>query len=147
MKKSTVIGLLLLAFCAACRFFTPVADFYANTLYPAISGGLSAVSSVIPFSLADIVKPEMRDSLAALMVQRLVNGRGEYYFRQYEHTPDEYTDILDSANGCALIEEGLIIYFYPYNLGCGADGEYEAVIPYEELDEILSPPLSLLLVP
>lgn len=55
MRKSTVIGLLLLAFCAACRFFTPVADFYACKLYPAISGGLSALSSVIPFSLEEIV--------------------------------------------------------------------------------------------
>lgn len=55
MRKSTVIGLVLLAFCAACRFFPPVAEFYARALYPFISGGLSSLSSIFPFSLEEII--------------------------------------------------------------------------------------------
>jgi hypothetical protein len=53
MRKSTVIGIVLLAFCLACRLFGPVADFYARALYPFISGGLSSFSSIVPFSLEE----------------------------------------------------------------------------------------------
>lgn len=87
--------------------------------------------------LKDIVRPEKVDSLSMLMMARLENGKGEYIVQQYPYEPSEYTGVLERANGCALIPEGLVIYFYPYNLGCGADGEYEAVIPYDELKGIL----------
>jgi hypothetical protein len=36
-------------------------------------------------------------------------------------------------DGCALLKEGLIIYYYPYTIGSGADGEFIAIIPYEVL--------------
>ena len=55
MRKSDVIGLVLLAFVIGCRFVTPIADFYAAYCYPLISGGLSLLASVIPFSLEEIV--------------------------------------------------------------------------------------------
>lgn len=55
MRKRTIIGLCLLAFCIACRYLRPVADFYAEKLYPVISGGLSAIASTVPFSLEEIV--------------------------------------------------------------------------------------------
>ena len=55
MQKKTILGLILLAFCLVCRFVTPVADFYAVHLYPAISAALSFLSSVFPFSLEEIV--------------------------------------------------------------------------------------------
>ena len=55
MRKKTLIGLLLLAFCALCRFWTPAADFYAGKLYPWISGGLSWLGSIPRFSLEEIV--------------------------------------------------------------------------------------------
>lgn len=55
MRKTSILGLLLLTFCIVCRFFTPVADFYALHLYPLVSGGLSRVSSLFPFSLEELV--------------------------------------------------------------------------------------------
>lgn len=54
MKKSTQIGLVLLAFVLACRFFTPVAEFYADYCYPVISVCLSLTACVFPFSLEEI---------------------------------------------------------------------------------------------
>ena len=54
MKKSVLFGLILLAFVAACRFFTPVAEFYASYCYPVISAGLSLIVSIFPFSLEEI---------------------------------------------------------------------------------------------
>lgn len=88
--------------------------------------------------LEDLVLPEKIDTLAALMMPRLVNANDEYIIQQYPYKPEEYTSILQRADGCALIPEGLVIYFYPYNLGSGADGQYEAIIPYEELEGIIN---------
>jgi len=55
LKRIHYIGILLLAFSLCCRFVQPVADFYAENLYPAISFLLSLISSVVPFSLEEIV--------------------------------------------------------------------------------------------
>ena len=54
MKKSTLTGLLLLVFVMACRFFTPVAEFYAGYCYPVISACLSLAAGIFPFSLEEI---------------------------------------------------------------------------------------------
>lgn len=55
MRKSDIIGLLLLAFVVGCRFSVPMADFYATRCYPVISRGLSWCASFVPFSLEEIV--------------------------------------------------------------------------------------------
>lgn len=53
-RRSILLGLVLLVFCLACRWYTPAADFYAEYCYPWISGGLSLAASVVPFSLEEI---------------------------------------------------------------------------------------------
>lgn len=53
--KVKVILLAMLAFVLACRCSTTVADFYSLAVYPLVSGVLSAVSSVVPFALQDII--------------------------------------------------------------------------------------------
>ena len=55
MRRSDIIGLVLLAFVIGCRFVTPLADFYAEHCYPLISAALSLAASVVPFSLEEIV--------------------------------------------------------------------------------------------
>jgi hypothetical protein len=55
VRTSDVIGLGLLAFAAACRFKTPVADFYAERCYPVISSCLSRLAALVPFSLEEVV--------------------------------------------------------------------------------------------
>ncbi len=55
MRKSDIIGILLLAFVAGCHFYTPLADFYAERCYPAISTALSFCASAVHFSLEEIV--------------------------------------------------------------------------------------------
>ena len=54
MKRTTFIGLILLAFVAACRLITPVAEFYAGCCYPAIQAVLSLIAAILPFSLEEI---------------------------------------------------------------------------------------------
>ena len=92
-------------------------------------------------SLSDFILPDKQDALTALMMPRIVNGKREKLIKQYPTYIAEAKDLLKRADGCALIPEGLVIFFYPYNLGTGADGEYEAVIPFEELNEILKQPI------
>lgn len=55
MRKSDIIGLVLLAFAVGCRLWTPLADFYAAHCYPAISTVLSLAAAAVPFSLEEIV--------------------------------------------------------------------------------------------
>lgn len=98
-------------------------------------------------SIEDLILPEKVDTLADMLVHRLVNGGGEFLIKQYNWRPDEYKDILERADGCALIPEGLIFYYYPYNLGAGCDGQHEAVIPYEMLGGILKETISSVFVP
>ena len=76
--------------------------------------------------------------MAELMMAHLTNGRGEIYAEQYPDAFKNNHEVLSLANGCALISEGLVIYFYPYILSIGADGQYDAVIPYSELEGILN---------
>lgn len=55
MKKSTSIGLALLAFTLLCRYSTRIADLYALYVYPPLSGALSWLSSGVSFSMQDVV--------------------------------------------------------------------------------------------
>lgn len=55
LKYCRTLALVMFIFVVACRFSTSVADFYSLWLYPGVSGVLSAVSSVVPFALQDII--------------------------------------------------------------------------------------------
>lgn len=88
-------------------------------------------------TLEDMILPEKLDTLSSLMMQRIINAEGKRLVDLNSNFSIEDKDVIGLADGCALISEGLIIYFYPYNLGSGADGEYEALIPYETLNGIL----------
>lgn len=37
--------------------------------------------------------------------------------------------LMEKANGVALINEGLLIYFHPYNIGCGGEEQYNLILP------------------
>ena len=41
-------------------------------------------------------------------------------------SPDE---LLSEVDGCAIVNEGIMFYYLPYHIGCGAEGEYMLVIP------------------
>lgn len=37
-------------------------------------------------------------------------------------------ELLTEADGCALVNEGLLFYYLPYHIGCGAEGEYFLIV-------------------
>jgi len=43
--------------------------------------------------------------------------------------PSSGEELIKKADGIALLNEGILIYFYPYNIGFGAEGQYNLIIP------------------
>lgn len=39
--------------------------------------------------------------------------------------------LLEEADGVALINDGALIYFHPYKIGCGGEGQYNLIIPVD----------------
>ncbi|MBP5316154.1 MAG: DUF3810 domain-containing protein [Bacteroidales bacterium] len=76
MRKSDIIGLVLLAFAVGCRLWTPLADFYAAHCYPAISTVLSLAASAVPFSLEEIVVIGFVAAFIAILVRSIRRKAG-----------------------------------------------------------------------
>ncbi len=36
--------------------------------------------------------------------------------------------LIERADGAAFVGGGILFYFHPYNIGCGAEGQYNIVI-------------------
>lgn len=72
----TVLLMTLLGFVLGCRFFTPLADFYATHCYPLISRCLSFVSSGVPFSLEEIVVVGFALWLIVVLVRAVRRKKG-----------------------------------------------------------------------
>lgn len=41
-------------------------------------------------------------------------------------------ELINRANGIAKLNEGILFYYHPYNIGCGAEGQYNLIIPIKE---------------
>lgn len=76
MKKSDIIGLVLLAFVIGCRFIMPLADFYAERCYPYISAVLSLIASIVPFSLEEVVIIGLAAVLIFILVRAIRRKEG-----------------------------------------------------------------------
>ena len=37
-------------------------------------------------------------------------------------------ELIDCADGCAIVNEGVMLYYRPYSVGCGAAGEYNLIL-------------------
>ena len=83
--------------------------------------------------LSDLVKEDHWPELANRLPECLRNEAGEPWLSDPSHHSIEPLNLLKVASGCALVKEGLLFYYHPYTIGSGADGEFIATIPYEEL--------------
>ena len=39
-------------------------------------------------------------------------------------------ELISLADGCAIVDEGVMFYYRPYVVGCGAEGEFNLVLDY-----------------
>ena len=118
--------------------------FYEATWYDWISAGDNTRESYRTIdsktgkemSLEDLIDNEQRVAFAKIMMKNLISQAGERasYLRQF---PADGLEVLSRMDGCGLIREGLIVYFYPYTLAPGAVGQINAVIPFSELTHCL----------
>lgn len=120
--------------------------FYESTWYDCMSCGDNTTESYYSVDLksgrlatiTDFVQEKDLQALANLMIKYLKNNKGELWTNpDFEWVPTEPLELLKKMNGCALIREGMIIYYHPYEIGAGADGQFNAVIPYNRLKNIL----------
>ena len=121
--------------------------FYESTWYDWMSCGDNTTESYYSVdvktgqaaTITDFVQEKDLPRLAKLMMKYLKNFKGElWYHPDFEWVPTDPLELLKSMNGCALIREGLIIYYHPYEIGCGADGQFNAIIPYKNIQQILN---------
>ena len=81
-------------------------------------------------SLNDIIAE--RDTLK---IERLLLGKLAWMKKQRGTTLGQDINYLKSCMGVALIKEGLLMYFHPYSIGVGFEGQYNVVIPFNQLEK------------
>lgn len=87
--------------------------------------------------LCDIVKEDRMQDFAYVMIKHL-NGWGSPWFDYAREIRDcDLVDLLKQSDGCALVQKGVVVYYHPYNIGCGAEGQFNALVPYEEIINLM----------
>lgn len=81
-------------------------------------------------SLNDIVSIKDNKRL-----EKLLKGKLAWMRKQRCDFPLQKIDFLEECTGVALVKEGLLIYFHPYTIGVGSEGQYNVVIPYGQLEK------------
>lgn len=81
-------------------------------------------------TLRDIIFQKDYPKLEMLLKKKLVFEK-----RQRQVSQLQNQTFLKDIDGIALIKEGLLIYFYPDNIGYGYEGQYNIIFPYEQLRE------------
>ena len=84
-------------------------------------------------SLADLVGAENLPRVAELLVDSLKNANGELWKDSRKDSKIDPISLLEQRDGCALIREGLIIYYHPDTIGIGAEGSFSAIIPLDKI--------------
>lgn len=75
----------------------------------------------------DIVEKYGEGQVSKKLRQAFVKAKGERNFDL-----DVYNlfglELIDAADGCAIVNEGVMFYYRPYSVGCGAEGMYNLVL-------------------
>lgn len=85
------------------------------------------------FMYADLIAPSDEAKMEKLLLMCLSNGSEKWNADADRVAYHSKSSLVSQMDGCALLKEGLLIYYYPYTIGFGADGQFNAVIPYEVL--------------
>lgn len=119
--------------------------FYEATWYDMLSCGDSTTQAYYSVdkktgrvaTLEDFVPQSQWPELAAMLFKYLKNSLGVLWVDENpDRAASDPMEVLEDRRGCALIREGLVIYYFPYSIGGGYEGEIMAVIPHKELKRI-----------
>lgn len=76
-------------------------------------------------------------------VNVLLNDRFDEEYEKKNGVKPEPHEPYDLFNDkCALVKEGVIFYYPPYTLGSGAEGQYNLILEYGEIEDILKESIS-----
>lgn len=75
----------------------------------------------------DIVKKYGREQVSKKLRQAFVKAKGERN-ADLEVYNLSGLELIDAADGCAIVNEGMMFYYRPYNVGCGAEGMFNLVL-------------------
>ena len=84
------------------------------------------ISSGKPLSIQEVLAIYPVSNLMQKLRDAYVNAAKERNFEPSDSMTGE--KLLQEADGTAIINEGLLIYYKPYKIGCGAEGQYNLVI-------------------
>ena len=91
--------------------------------------------------LSDIIQEDRMQDFAYLMIKHLNNWDSPWFDYARGVRMCDLQHYLDLRSGCALVKEGVVVYYHPYIMGCGAEGQFNSLVPYDELKGILKPGL------
>ena len=119
--------------------------FYQATWYDMLSCGDNTTQAYYSVdkktgrvaTLEDFVPKSRWPALAEILYKYLKNSSGKLWV---DENPDRNTfdpmETLNDRSGSALIREGLVIYYFPYAIGGGYEGEIMAVIPHDKVTKL-----------
>ena len=89
-------------------------------------------------SLCDIIDESKLQDFAYIMIRHLTDvGNSPWFDYARELRYCDLVDYLKDCDGIAIVPEGVVVYYHPYKIGCGAEGQYNSLIPYDELEGML----------
>jgi len=78
----------------------------------------------------DIFLPGSKKKVLPLLVNAYKSQLRED-FAEYSWT------IQDIGDNVAIVKEGVLFYYEPYSIGCGAEGQYNLILKYEDLKGLM----------
>lgn len=87
------------------------------------------------YTLFDFIDKRDEAALIDLIAKYLWNHQ-DRWIDKYPDQFSEHPEWLLDCSGAALTKNGLIVYYHAPQIGCYADGQFNAVIPYEELKSL-----------
>lgn len=116
--------------------------FYETTWFDMDSNGNQTTESYFTvdsktgkqLQLEDIVQQDNWNHLEQILPKYLISETGKHY-EATDLEPWNFSsrELLERRTGCAVIQEGLVIYYHPMVIDAALSGGYKAVIPYREL--------------
>ena len=88
-------------------------------------------------SLSDIIDEENWAKFAYYAIYHLRDQSLPWFDISREVREDYLVEYLSMASGIALAPEGVIVYYHRQVIGCGVEGQYNALVPYSEIEDII----------
>ena len=75
----------------------------------------------------DIVKKYGEEQVSKKLRQAYVKAKGERN-ADLEVYNLSGLELIEAADGCAIVDEGVMFYYRPYSVGCGAEGPFNLIL-------------------